>query len=256
VCGNGVPESGEECDDGDSRDDNRCSNQCRAHDTLDGDLEWTILGKESASFSGDTCGQVDADWVKLDLTGPMDATAEVDCAYYKNSFVALVAGNFTVTATLLDEKKEALTRPVVTSFTIVDKKVPVPLDFPLTSFLRQYTGNYYYRIKWGGADTCSGAVPAVAKTRVQVLRDGKPLSTDDGRVLDGMTATDCQPYTAQAAEVLSGVPWGPAQISIAGLDQTSARKFEGNYDTFIGAGVANPEMHFDVPAPSVPDAGL
>ena len=50
------------------------------------------------------------------------------------------------------------------------------------------------------------------------------------------------------------VPFGQAQIAVSGRDTGGTEWFRGTFDTFVGAGVSNPILTFDVP--SVVDAAV
>jgi hypothetical protein len=60
------------------------------------------------------------------------------------------------------------------------------------------------------------------------------------------------------------VPFGFATFTLEGRDGTGTPQFAETFDTFVGAGVSNPEIEFDVnsltpdagpPDASIPDAG-
>ena len=50
------------------------------------------------------------------------------------------------------------------------------------------------------------------------------------------------------------VPFGRAQLTVSGRDSGGTEWFRGTFETFVGAGVSNPVLTFDVP--STIDAGV
>lgn len=255
VCGNGKVESGEQCDDGNMRDDDACTNSCMQHDTLDAQVKWTLLGQEAPGFS-ETCGGVGASKIHLVIAGPMPFDQTVDCSSSQYIFKALTPGDYTVTGTLLDIMDMPVTKGMsTTGFTISGADVNVTLNFGFDDFVSSYFGNYFYRIKWGGAVTCADGVPPVVMTKFRLERGGQPIKNMDGTItVDGVTPTPCHDFTEQFAESVNTLPWGPATAIITGLDGNGVPQFKGTFPTFVGAGVSNPIIEFDVNS-LAPDAG-
>jgi cysteine-rich repeat protein len=259
VCGDGRAEGDEMCDDGNTRDDDACSNTCRVQPTLDATIVWTIAAQEAPGFS-ETCGGVGANEIDLAFTGPTSFTATVDCNFGQTPFAALAAGAYTVRATLYDvvgEERVALTNGDASAqFTITNADVTATIDIPFADFIVAKTGTYFFRIKWGGAGTCTGATPPVAKHVLRLERDGTPLPglTDEGDPIDGSAPGVCRPFTEQFPQAVNGLAWGPATMTITGLDASDTPQFMETFDTFVGAGPANPDAVLDVNS-LAPDAG-
>jgi cysteine-rich repeat protein len=254
VCGDGKAEDGEPCDDGNDRDDDACSNSCEIQQTLDAQIIWTLIGKQVAGFQ-DNCQSVGADKIRLEISGPLPVTQEVDCAFQQYPFPALRAGSYTVNATLLDAAGQALTKGLTSAeFTIATTDVQVELDFPFEDFNNSYVGNWFYRFKWAGSTTCQTSTPPVKKVRIRLERDGQPLMTTMGKPVDGNMPLDCVSYTEIPAAI-KDLPWGPATLKVTGLDDGDKERFAGEFPTFVGAGVSNPPLDYDM-ASLVPDAGM
>jgi cysteine-rich repeat protein len=246
-CGNGEVESGEQCDDGNTRDDDACSNSCEQRDTVDATIMWTLVANEVPGFS-ESCLSLGATKVKLELSGTMSFTQEVDCGLSELTLKAPPAGPYLVKGTLLDSMGMAITKGLaMANFTVAGADQDVMLDFPAADFDRLYNGTYLWRSKWGGATTCATATPQVVMTTIRLERGGQPLKTQSGVTLDGLTATPCLDFTGQMAGSFTGVPWGSATVIITGLDGTGTKRFEATLPTFVGAGVVNPTYEFDVP---------
>ena len=73
-------------------------------------------------------------------------------------------------------------------------------------------------------------------------------------MLDGSVAAPCVPSTISLAERANALPFGPATVDVTGTDAAGTARFEGSFDTFVGAGTANPVLTFDVQTPV--DAGV
>jgi hypothetical protein len=100
----------------------------------------------------------------------------------------------------------------------------------------------------------------VTQVKVRLERDGAPLSgtTSEGMPLDGSAAGSCKDFMG-SPYLANDLPWGPATISVSGMDDAGVVQFEGAWDTFVGAGRANPEFQFDVASLGLtppPDAGV
>jgi hypothetical protein len=71
-------------------------------------------------------------------------------------------------------------------------------------------------------------------------------STADGASLDGSQSAACQPLSEEFPQAALDVPFGPATFTIEGLDSEGAMAYQTTFETFVGAGVNNPELVFDV----------
>jgi hypothetical protein len=245
------------------RDDDACSNACRQRDTRDAQLIWTMIANEVPGFD-ESCTGVAADRVKLVITGPTPLTLDRDCNEGQFIQTVLEAGHYSVVGTLFDSSGAALTRGMAKAEFDMPASpsgtpVQVNIDFPFADFIRtDYTGSWIYRFAWDGATTCASALPPVVKRTVRLERGGVPLAGTDGVSLDGMVAGDCTDPSS-APQVL-GVPWGPADLTIVGLDAASMPQFRETFHTFVGAGIFNPILTYDVdslrPDAGIPDAGV
>jgi cysteine-rich repeat protein len=254
VCGDGKPEDGEECDDGNRRDDDACSNTCKQRNTLDAQVIWKILGSELPGFE-ENCPGVEAQRIRLEITGPDSRSEEVDCSFGQRSYTVLPPGDYTVKGTLYDGAGQPLTRGLATtSFTIENADVQAQLDFAMEDFLRDdYVGNWMYKFMWNGVLTCAGASPPVAATTIRLERDGEPLVDGKGVPVDGTTPLECYDVS-EIAESVVGLPWGHATLTVTGLDADGVEQFREEFPTFVGAGASNAVFTYDVNS-VLPDAG-
>ena len=68
----------------------------------------------------------------------------------------------------------------------------------------------------------------------------------------GMVAAGFEPvrdaFEENFPQSATGVPFGPAQLTIVGRDAANAVLYTHVFDTFVGAGITNPTITYDVPA--------
>jgi len=263
VCGDGVAEGGEACDDGNNRDDDRCSNSCKVQQSRSAQIIWTMVAQNVPGFS-ETCTGVSASKIKLEITGAQPMDLDIDCNYSQYMLNDLEPGDYAVKATLFSASGQALTKgQSMASFTIaqVPSGTPVQatINFPFGDFVRtDYVGDWFYGISWAGAASCSTAIPAVTQTSLRLERDGQPIISATGVTIDGLTPTAC--FEGEHAPAINKLPWGPAELTIVGLDASGTPQFRESFPTFIGAGITNPSLAYDVnslaPDAGVPDAGV
>jgi cysteine-rich repeat protein len=258
VCGNGVPEPGEQCDDGNLVDDDACSNRCAAAPTRDTFVRFQPLIATQFPGFNESCGGLDIEDVEVTVAGPVTRTQRVDCALGQVVVPRLPAGSYTATAVAYDAAGAPLSRGLAqTTFTVGDTfPLQVQLDWPWEDFIRAYTGTFFFQALWAGSGTCAGAAPPVARQRVRLEREGRPLvgMTDAGDPINGAPGA-CRDGNAALAQFVLGLPWGPAQITLTGEDESGTPAFQATFDTFVGADISNPVMRFDVPS-ILPDAGV
>jgi cysteine-rich repeat protein len=259
TCGNRVVEGDEECDDGNTVNGDGCDNGC-VDSTNDVHVVWSLIGVEHPGFE-ESCTGVGASQVELVFTGVGEPRTErVQCDFTETWFRDFADGSYTVTGTLFDSNDTAITTGQATAqFTVNGRDVdPVDIDFPFADFTGSYNGNFYFRVWWGGVDTCDGAVPPVVQHVLRLERGGVPIPgmTDSGDSIDGSTPAACRPANPNldTSQKVLTIPWGPARMIIEGRDAAGMTQFSEAFDTFVGAGVANPEYAFDVNSVT-PDAG-
>lgn len=259
-CGNGVIEMGEQCDDG--MPTATCSAQC-ARITNDLRLRWTLIGEEFVDFN-ESCPGVGAETAEFTFTGPGGQTRSesVPCDYSETQILDFANGDWVVQGRLLDDAGAPITNGVaMASFTIAGDTMAT-IDFPFADFPGSYTGHYYFRTKWGGAVTCADALPPVVTHRLLMERAGVPIlgMTDAGDPIDGSATGACRNFTGGNTQTVQSLPWGPAMLTITGYDSTGVEQFRETFDTFVGAGIQNPEYAHDVnslaPDAGVPDAAI
>jgi cysteine-rich repeat protein len=252
VCGNGKIEDGEQCDDGNTADGDGCSSTCRYVPTIDTYVAWRLLAGEWPDH-GESCGDVGASHILLELTGPRPFSQRIDCGFYQYKLLALPPGAYVAKGTLYDGQTP-ITRTATKELTAGDVQQTVTLDFAFADFLRSYAGTFFFKVKWGGADTCAAA--GLTQQRLRLTRGGAALgtATELGDALDG-SASPCRDAAAPRAQVAAGLVWGPAMLEVTGEDGDGVERYRGAFDVLVGADISNEPWVVDVPSLGV-DAGV
>ncbi len=258
VCGNGEIEEGEQCDDGNTTGGDACSPECRALETVDTFIHFSpFIARQFPDFKGDSCSGLEIDTVEIAIAGPRTMTQTVDCDLIQLKVSSLPDGAYTATARAFDASGAAITRGMASvGFTVAGETQDVHLDWPYEDFTRSYRGTFFFHVMWGGARTCAGAVPPVARQRLRLERGGVPVTgtVQTGEPLDGSATGACRDGGAPLAQAATNLVWGPARFTVTGEDEAGEALFQKSFDTFVGAGIVNLPIEYDVPS-LLPDAG-
>ncbi len=264
VCGNGIPEEGEQCDDGNQINTDSCTNSCiiPQPQTNDVIVKWEFNKEAAPQFSADGCLDMGASRVVVELVGAGEPRmGEELCSLRQVTFIDLDTGVHTARISVLDADGNLLTNDVVEStFMVTGGRQEHEVVIGFDEWRNDYTGTFYFRLAWGGSD-CNVAAPPVTqhRLRLEVGGDVVDLLTDVGDRVDGTMPGPCRSLDEQFPQSVLMVPWGPAVFTVSGLDSGGEVQFRETFDTFVGAGVNNPEMEFDVnsvtPDAGAPDAG-
>lgn len=262
ICGDGThdPDRGEQCDDGNLDDTDACRNNCTANLPGNTTVSWVFNKDAAPMFPNDSCSDVRAINVEVDVAGPAQGSMSGGCSLRQVVFPSLPAGMYTVTLRPLDINDELLTTAPIVEQHMLGPDVRVEIEVMPDQWVRDYTGTFFFRTLWGG-DDCASATPPVVQHRLTLTQDGTPVTvtTENGDPLDGSAPGPCQPFSDEFPQSVLLAPFGPAVFTIEGLDSGGTPQFRETFDTFVGAGISNPELHFDVnsltPDAGMPDAG-
>lgn len=249
VCGNGVVEPGEPCDDGDSDDADLCTSACSiAGEPTAAVVRWSFNREAVPGFEGDACTDLGAARVAVELVHAGDPSVRYrafeDCALRQVTFLTVPSGSYAVELRVLDGVGADLTRAPITA--LAEHEV-TDVNIAPDDWARDYDGSFFFRVRWNGMD-CGDADPPVAQQRLRLERAGVAIAdtTTAGDAFDGSESSPCRPYADLSPQSALGVPWGHATITIVGYDNRGAELYRGTRATFIGAGPTNPELLFDV----------
>jgi hypothetical protein len=212
-------------------------------------------------FDSDTCMDLAVANVHVDATDATGAVTsqDVPCDYGQASFTGLAPGAYTIAITPLDKKGHSVVSAPVTAMVTaagVNKTVMAEVDVPYTAWTGSFTGTFLFWTSWGG-QTCASATPPVVTQVLTLAVNGQVVgaSTDSGQRLDGSDPEPCRALTEAYPQFAKGVPFGPAELTVAGKDENDDVVFHHVFDTFVGAGSNNPTLTFDL-ASAPTDAGV
>jgi hypothetical protein len=217
-------------------------------------VKWRFNAYPERKFNMDSCVDVGATKVAVDLVDATGTTISLqdDCGNAQVAFFGLPDGDYTVFVMPLDGTGAGLLSAPVQSMVKagavgVDREVTV--DVPATAWLATYTGTFLFKISWGGL-SCDAVTPDPIKDQeVALTINGvlQTVTTDDGQTLNGMDKKPCKKFTDEFPQSALNVPFGLATLEVKGYDQTNNMRFTKTFETFVGAGISNPTLTFDVP---------
>ena len=224
-------------------------------------VKWRFNHYPEWMFESDACSDLGAASVKVDVLHTADAnvfdTSEKPCGEGQLTFIDLPFGTYSVALTVLDLDGNSILKAPVTAMAEAGSpgaSSEIQVEVPHTAWSRTYTGQFLYRLSWGGM-SCGTATPAVVEQNLTLTAGGQVVTAtnDRGDKLDGTADAPCWALTEQFPQSVMGLPFGPATLLVVGKDATDAVVFTHQFDTFVGAGTFNPTFTFDVPPP---DAGV
>jgi hypothetical protein len=223
-------------------------------------VKWQFDSYPAVNFDSDTCTEVGATMVHVEMTGIDDPSVvqslDKQCAEGQATFSGLPVQNYTVAVTPLDVDGASLVNNPATSMVAAageNAVVTVSVNVQYELWTTAYTGQFLYALKWNG-QKCSTATPPILKQRVKLTINGALSSamTSDGEKLDGSVEFPC--YEATQPQSAMNLPFGKATFEVTGYSDGAAtvEAFKKTFDTFVGAGTFNPTLTFDVPPDAMP----
>lgn len=236
----------------------------------DVDVAWTINGMAAGGGSYDTCGDVGADIIVLELQEGGKSISKKpfapDCADFAGTIVDVPAGAYDLAAQLqtCDDAEcttgEALTGMVLYPVDVTAEGVStVELNFASADFLATdpLIGTYAFSVLWDGVE-CDEAVPAVNQQIALLQMDGNlvpgaevclesgaQLCLGDSQcVLANGSDVHCC-YDSDVTQTIADLEWGFYVLTISGDDFLANICFETEFTVFVGAG-ENPVETLDV----------
>ena len=222
-------------------------------------VKFTFDANPTLNFPMDSCSDLGVQKVQVDATdgAGVVTTLVVDCGEAQATFQGLAEGPYSIALTPLDGGGASLVKaPIAGMVTAMGPgtSTSASVNVPWDSWTQSYTGTFLFRLSWGG-NSCSAA--AVATQELTLTVGGQTFTgmTDTMHHLNGMDPEMCKPLEDNFPESAVQVPFGPATFTVVGKDMGGNVHFQHTFDTFVGAGISNPTITYDVPAPTM-DAGV
>jgi hypothetical protein len=220
-------------------------------------VKWTFDAYPDWMFPMDSCVDFDVLKVRVDAQGADDnvVTKIDDCGAAQVTFDGLPENQ---PFTMFVEPEDIDMNPLVTYPTLVtvnagayQADTTVTANVPWTSWVGTFTGTFLFRLSWA---TQGCAAAGVVTQNVTLSVNGTPVSAtaDNGQKLDGSDPKPCYDIMQNFPQSATGVPFGPATLKVDGYDgsATPVLIYSKTFDTFVGAGITNPTITYDVPAAS------
>jgi len=214
-------------------------------------VKWTLNAYPERGFPMDSCNDFGVARIAVDIVDAdgFATSGQDNCGNGQAVFSGLVPGDYTVYMMPLDlDGNPLLNGPVTGNVTAGDENREVTLNVPWDAWAgaADATGTFLFRISWGGmsCDATSVKNQTLTLTVNGVVQN---LTTDDGQALNGSDKKPCKKLTDNFPQSALGVEFGLATLLVKGFDATDSMMFSKQFDTFVGAGITNPTLTFDVP---------
>lgn len=219
-------------------------------------VKWKFNNYPQWKFDSDACSDVGAITVRVEMTQVEDPSitdfADKGCGEGQATFIDLPPGTYRVNVLPLDVDGTVLVTAGVAGEVLAGTSganTEVTVNVPYTAWTQRYTGQFLYRLSWGGPTmSCATATPPVVRQNLTLTAGGQVVTirNDRGDKLDGSMDYPCWALTEMFPQSVMGLPFGPATLVVVGEDQQNNVVYRTTFDTFIGAGVFNPTLSFDV----------
>ena len=216
-------------------------------------VKWTFDAYPMRGFPQDTCVDFGVKKVAVDVVDAAGfATSSGDmCGNGQVAFSGLAPGDYKVFLTPQDETGNPLVNaPIEGTVTAGEtgNNRETTVNVPWDAWTGTFSGTFLFRISWGGL-SCEMTNPEIKSQALTLTVNGvvQTITTDDGQMLNGSDKKPCKKLTDNFPQSALNVPFGPATLLIEGYDATDNMRFSKQFDTFVGAGITNPTLTFDVP---------
>lgn len=223
-------------------------------------VKWVFNAYPERGFPMDSCVDFGVHKVAVDVVDANGfATSGIDdCGTAQATFSGLAAGDYDVYVMPLDADGNGLLfAPITSKVTAGEVGAPqeVTVNVPWDAWMGSYTGTFLFRIAWGGL-SCEALTPMIKNQRLTLTVNGvvQNVMTDDGQMLNGSDKKPCKKLSDNFPQSALGTAYGPATLLVEGFDEADNMMFGKQFDTFVGAGITNPTLTFDVPTvPEMPE---
>lgn len=216
-------------------------------------VKWAFNSYPDRGFAMDSCVDVGATKVQVFVVDSMGGvqSIEEDCGIAQATFSGLEPGDYGVYIMPVDGSGAPLLKEQIAGYVAAgtrDVPTETTVNVPYDAWLGSFTGTFLFRISWSGA-SCDVATPVIKDQTIKLTVNGvtQAVVTDDGQMMNGTDKKPCKKLTDEFPQSALNVPFGPATFLIQGFDDTGTMSFGTSFDTFVGAGINNPTLTFDVP---------
>jgi hypothetical protein len=214
-------------------------------------VKWMFNHLPERGFNMDSCTDLEIAKVAVDVVdsagGVQSLTTE--CGNGQIAFFGLAEGDYKVYVTPLDANGAGMvTAPaegMVTAGPIGDNR-ETTVNVSPQSWAGLYEGSFLFRISWGGM-SCETTDIKQQVITLSVNGVVQNITTDDGQALNGSDKKPCKYLTDEFPQTAKKAQFGMATFKVEGYDNLDNMKFSHTFDTFVGAGISNPTLTFDVP---------
>ena len=237
-------------------DDSQCANPSLPHCGLTGHtvVKWQFDHYPEWLFPFDSCVDFMVNKVHVDAKGPDGTVTSIsdDCGAGQVTFDGLTEGaDYTMYVAPTDfSGGDLISFPASGTITAgsFGADTMTTINVPWTAWIGTFTGTFLFRLTWGGV-TCAAAPMPVIKQVLTLTVNGVPVTamTDTGHHMDGVDSEPCRAFDENFPQSALQVPFGPAQLKVEGRDASDAVLYTHTFDTFVGAGITNPTITYDVP---------
>ncbi|HUS33428.1 MAG TPA: hypothetical protein VMZ53_33230 [Kofleriaceae bacterium] len=214
-------------------------------------IKWVFNRYPERGFQMDSCTDLGVSKVGVDVVDSAGnvQSLQTDCGNGQLAFFGLAEGDYTVYVAPLDAGGNGLvTAPAqgtVTAGPVGDNR-EVTVNVPVEAWIGPYDGSFLFRISWGGM-SCETTDIKDQVVTLKVNGVVQSVLTDDGQMLNGADKKPCKRLTDEFPQTAKHAAFGMATLLIEGYDATDNMRFSHQFDTFVGAGISNPTLTFDVP---------
>lgn len=213
-------------------------------------VKWSFNAYPERGFQMDSCVDFQVAKVAVDVVdadGVATSTVE-QCGYAQTVFRGLQPGDYTVYVMPLDAADvPLLAAPAMGTVTSTDANTETTVNVAWDQWAGgPYTGSFLFRLSWGGL-SCDATDVKNQTVKLTVNGVVQNITTDDGQMLNGADKKPCKRLTDMFPQSALNAAFGPATLLIEGYDATDNMTYSKQFDTFVGAGLTNPTLTFDIP---------
>jgi len=220
-------------------------------------VKWTFDAYPDWMFPMDSCVDFGAGKVRVDAQAADGSvvTKIDDCGVAQVTFDGLAENQ---PYTMFVEPDDFASNSLVTYPATVmvnagayQADTSVTANVPWTSWIGTFTGTFLFRLSWA-TQGCTAAGVVTQVVTLSVNGTGVSALADNGQKLDGTDPKPCYDIMQNFPQSAQSVPFGPATLKVDGYDgsATPVLIYSQTFNTFVGAGITNPTITFDVPAAS------